>query len=145
MKKTVVVVVIILYLVAGCRLPPGQANRPAEPVSVRIDCTLFYRPAPAESGQEEMVSLAANGDAESVTFEAIEFKAQYLDDPFEGRSLIVSTHTTAAGQQLTNQLYQLERAEPPRNQFLGGHGFTGLAYVYHPDLPAELQYFCQAN
>jgi hypothetical protein len=31
------------------------------------------------------------------------------------------------------------------NQFIGGHGFTGLVYVYHPSSDAELQYFCETR
>ncbi|HUV93017.1 MAG TPA: hypothetical protein VMV80_08020 [Anaerolineales bacterium] len=30
----------------------------------------------------------------------------------------------------------------PQNQFIGGHGFTGLNYSYQPDSGAELQYWC---
>jgi hypothetical protein len=29
-----------------------------------------------------------------------------------------------------------------RDQFIGGHGFTGLAYVFHPASGGEIQYFC---
>lgn len=38
-------------------------------------------------------------------------------------------------------LYQLDGT--PQNEFAGGHGFTGLHYVRHPDLDETFQFFCQ--
>ena len=44
-----------------------------------------------------------------------------------------------------SQLYQLPLDSGPSNQFVGGHGFTGLNYSYHPDSSAELQFWCEAR
>jgi hypothetical protein len=43
------------------------------------------------------------------------------------------------------QLYQFIPEAELRDQFAGGHGFTGLTYVHHPTSSAELQYFCQSR
>lgn len=42
-------------------------------------------------------------------------------------------------------LYQLPIDSGPQNQFIGGHGFTGLNYSYTPNSSAELQFWCEVN
>jgi hypothetical protein len=51
----------------------------------------------------------------------------------------------ANGAELARGLYQLDPVGGLDDQFIGGHGFTGLAYVFHPDSGAEIQYFCGAG
>lgn len=46
---------------------------------------------------------------------------------------------------LHTTLYQLPLDSGPQNQFIGGHGFTGLNYSYAPASGAELQYWCVAQ
>lgn len=71
--------------------------------------------------------------------------AHYQDDQFEGRTLVIAVNAVDTERQLNGQLYQMDRQQGTRNQFVGGHGFTGLAYVYHPESQAELQYFCDVQ
>ena len=121
------------------------ASEPPEPQPVTIVCHLFYRDSPAvPPGPESTLTLTPPTDRQSARFETLEFSAQYQDDPFEGRSLFIAVTAVDSNQQLTGQLYQMDRQQGTRNQFQGGHGFTGLAYVYHPS-SAELQYFCDSQ
>jgi hypothetical protein len=46
---------------------------------------------------------------------------------------------------LHSTLYQLPLDSGPQNQFVGGHGFTGLNYSYAPGSTAELQFWCEAG
>jgi hypothetical protein len=127
----------------------SSASPTSQTVSPALECTVFYRPATTAEGQaqaqERTFSLAKNRDQERVTFADLELQARYADDPYEGRSLVVSVIATDMERQVTQQLYQFLPDEGPHNQFAGGHGFTGLAYLYHPLSAAELQYFCQSR
>ena len=53
-------------------------------------------------------------------------------------SLHLQIYDAESGNSITSVLYQF--GEPPENRFDGGHGFTGLHYVYHPESEAELQF-----
>jgi hypothetical protein len=46
------------------------------------------------------------------------------------------------GAEISRQLFQFDPQNPLENQFIGGHGFTGLNYLFHPDSAAEMQFFC---
>lgn len=129
----------------GCRSPlDDNGSPPVAPVT--ITCHLFYRDSQAvPPGPETTLILKQHGDRESASFEMMEFSVRYLDDQFEGRSLFIAVNDADGGQQLSGQLYQMDRQQGTQNQFQGGHGFTGLAYIYHPDTGAELQYFCEVQ
>jgi hypothetical protein len=116
--------------------------------SPAFECTVFYRPDTTAEGQaqsQETTVFLAGGDQETVAMEDLVWKAQYGDNAFEGVSLVISVATLDSGRQVMRQLYQLSPESQPNNQFAGGHGFTGLNYVYHPVSTAELQYYCQSR
>ena len=122
--------VAVGVLLVACRpSPEGSGAGSAAPVSV--ECQVFYR-----------VTLAADGDRGAVEHDDLRFDAQYRADEYEGHSLSISVSDQDSGDELVRQLYQIDRAKGLVNQFVGGHGFTGLVYVYHPGTPAEMQYFC---
>jgi len=73
------------------------------------------------------------------------FQARFQDDQFEGRALSIAVTNLETGAEISRQLYQFDPQNPPENQFIGGHGFTGLHYVYHPGSEAEMQYFCSVR
>jgi hypothetical protein len=114
-----------------------------------FECTVFYRPATTAEGQaqseETTVSLVQHGDDEIITFGDLELQARYSDDAVEGRSLVISVTAQDTERILVQQLYQFIPEAELRDQFAGGHGFTGLTYVHHPTSSAELQYFCQSR
>ena len=75
------------------------------------------------------------------------FHAQYWDGEagYEERALKVWVTPSDSDQELMALLYQLSKTERPVNQAVGGHGFTGLHYVYHPHTEVELQFWCSAE
>lgn len=137
-------IVGIVVLVVGCGATPETAGeQPAAPLS--IECQVFYRPSVAQSpGEGTTITLTGQGDRGVVEYDDMVLSARFSDDQFEGPSLSISV-AARPDDQITSQLYQIDRAKGLSNQFVGGHGFTGLIYVYHPTSPSEIQYFCQAR
>lgn len=134
----------VTVLLVGCSPSPEEAGGQSV-VPVSIDCRVFYRPSVTETLSESAVTLTTSGDHEIIEFDDMEFSAQYWDDQFEGRSLLISVASPDTGDEVVRQLYQMDRGKSLINQFIGGHGFTGLIYVYHPSSTAELQCFCEAR
>jgi hypothetical protein len=121
---------------------PGTTT-PGAPVDLEITCSVFYRPSVEVAPDEgETISLVADGDVARVDRPNLNFVARYFDDEFEGRSLSIGVSEGERG--ITSNLYQLKRDAAPANDFEGGHGFTGLAYVLSSG-GAEMQWFCQAR
>jgi hypothetical protein len=139
--------VLLVGLMTGCGASSqGTGSRSA--AFGGIDCHVFYRSSPGEGLSEgPAITFTPNGGHkdEAIEFGDLGFGAQYWDDQFEGRSLRVSVTDLDNGEQIATQLYQIDRDKGLVNQFIGGHGFTGLVYVYHPSSGAELQYFCEAR
>jgi hypothetical protein len=117
----------------------------AEEVPISIDCHVFYRASSTESFSESTIRLSRDGDVEHIEFDDLGFNASYLDDEFDARALAISITALDSGDEISRQLNQMDRGEPLINQFIGGHGFTGLMYVYHPSSSGELQYFCESS
>lgn len=143
-RKILSLTILAIGLILGgisCRLPGG--DQPIEPITVT--CHVFYRASPAvplEPGST--LTLDQHGDRQVAQFDTLEFIVQYYDDQFEGRSLVITVNAADSGQPVARQLYQMDRQQGVRNQFVGGHGFTGLVYVYHTT-EAEMQYFCDVQ
>ena len=133
----------VTVLLVGCSPSPEEAGGQSV-VPVSIDCRVFYRPSVTETLSESAVTLTTSGDHEIIEFDDMEFSAQYWDDQFEGRSLLISVASPDTDE-VVRQLYQMDRGKSLINQFIGGHGFTGLIYVYHPSSTAELQCYCEAR
>jgi hypothetical protein len=136
------VIIFILLLASGCGSDDASSKGgTADPLNVT--CEVFYRPdagMPLEAAPE--ITFSGGNQWGSAEFERLTFEARFQDDQYEGRALSISITTPDNGDVLTSQLYQFDSKNPPQNQFIGGHGFTGLVYVYHPDSSAEMQYFC---
>lgn len=135
---------LISLLIVGCSPSSGGTGEPSG-LPETITCEVFYRHLPGESLSGQTITLAGDGNRERVEFEDLTFSAQYSGDEFEGWSLFISVTMAEGDEQIVGQLYQLDREQGLRNQYLGGHGFTGLGYVYHPSSTGELQYFCAAS
>ena len=119
----------------------------APPRAEMITCYTAYRSSagvPIER-EESVVFTDADGQ-ESLTFDDLVFHAQYSSGEMN-RERALRLWLTAVGEtaELQTQLYQLQQDAGPQNQFVGGHGFTGLNYVYHPASGAELQFWCAAG
>lgn len=136
----------LLLVLAACGASAGEDNGDeAGTIPDTVSCALFYRPAAGVSFEESTLSLATNGDQGASDFDDIRFEATLISDVGEGKSLSIAVTDLAAGAELTRQLYQFDLLQGLRDQFIGGHGFTGLAYVFHPTSGSELQYFCGAG
>ena len=92
-----------------------------------------------------ILTLSTAGDQGSQAFDDMAFGATFVSDAGEGQSLSIVVSDSDTGAELARGLYQFDRQAGVRDQFIGGHGFTGLAYVFHPASGSEIQYFCGAG
>lgn len=146
--------VLLLAVLAlfGCSsaqpAPPAtpQAGDEQAAAALAIDCHVAYRSSVTlDIERSGDLPLTKDEGERTVTFNDLEFFAQYWDEEFESRALRIAVRTVETGNELVAQLYQMDRTKPLINQFPGDHGFTGLGYVYHPESGAELQYWCTAR
>lgn len=124
----------------------------APPVS--FDCTLYYRAstalAPGDRGDEpkfqhaeRALHVGPNQRGEG-TLGHITLSASYSDSPYDGSSFSLYVHD--GEQALFRTLYQFARTQPPKNEFVGDHGFTGLVYVSAPSDPTgDYQFICKVG
>ena len=137
---------VTLVSLAACGSPAEEGgDDQAGTIPDNVSCEVFYRPAASAAFDESTLTLSTAGAQESLTFEDMGFEATFLSDAGEGKSLAIAVTDLAAGAELSRGLYQLDSQKGLANQFVGGHGFTGLAYVYHPSSGSEVQYFCTAG
>jgi hypothetical protein len=141
----IAVSLLLATSLAGCDAKSSKGTRAPKLV---LECT-FY------DGTDHEVTIdtpmcSAGGPAECTegpweqTFGDWVAQVSYSDDEFEGRGVSISANPTE-GQGGTSVLYQIDRETPPQNEFLGGHGFTGLHYVRHPSGGQTFQFFCTAS
>jgi hypothetical protein len=138
----ILTVLICITLLTGCGAGKSETVIKSSE-QIRITCEVFFRPSagtPLEASPE--LSFEGGNKRQSVDFESLSFEAIFQDDPYEGRALKINISTLDGRKTVVSQLYQFDSQNPPINQFVGGHGFTGLVYVFHPDSAAEMQYFC---
>ena len=137
-----------LVIVFGLFLAACQAvGETTVPRAASITCNAAYRSGvrtPIE--REESFTFGDEDGQQGLDFADLSLLAQYSSGEFDNERAL-RLWVTEAGQtaELTAQLYQLPRDGGPLNQFIGGHGFTGLNYVTHPDTGAELQFWCMAG
>lgn len=107
-----------------------------------ITCTTAYRARPsARIDRTDEVSLTDAAPVR-VTYADLVFEAQHLDDPQYGSAVNLRVTSRGSAKRILEVLYQLEQGGRLVNQFAGGHGFTGLHYVYEPATGSELQFWC---
>ena len=142
MKTLIYTRILLLLSVLASSCTAGR-NEASSTAGGEIVCEAFYRPT-AGQGLEAAspVIFTGGNERQERRFEDMIFEASFQDDEFEGRALSIVVADLTAGQEIARQLYQFDPANPVANQFVGGHGFTGLVYVFHPTFSAEIQYFC---
>jgi hypothetical protein len=136
-----------LLAIAACAVgcsTPGAAGG-SSTGDIAIECQVFYRPSPGESFQEAAISLGPENATRSEVFDGMVFTGSFFEGPGEGPSLSLAISDPVTEDEMARQLYQIDQSKGLTNQFIGGHGFTGLVYIFHPGSPAELQYFCSAQ
>ena len=131
------------FLLVSC----GGLAETAVPRAASITCHTAYRSGvsrPIE--REESLTFADEDAQQTITFSDLALHAQYGTGAGD-QERALRLWVTAPGEtaEYTSQLYQLPLDSGPANQFIGGHGFTGLNYVYHPQSGAELQFWCAAG
>lgn len=139
------------WFLAGCG---GQAAETAPSagsgqaaIAQQITCNTAYRSSPEVSIEQEDTFTFTNVDDELwATFGEMMFHAAY-DAGGADNERNLRVWVTDAGETVVyhSTLYQFEPDSGPTNQFIGGHGFTGLNYSYAPGTDAELQYWCEAR
>jgi hypothetical protein len=133
----------LLLLLAAC----GGVGETAVPRAGSITCHAAYRSGVSVPIEREVSFTLGDEDSQETTaFSDLAFHAQYSTGDLD-RERALRLWVTEPGEtaELTSQLYQLPLDSGPVNQFTGGHGFTGLNYVYHPESAAELQFWCAAE
>lgn len=113
----------------------------------QITCHLAYRPnTGSRITQEDTIVIENKNTDLQQTIGEFNFNILYLDGSMGGeRSLRLSVTPTNGTNEITAHLYQLPQHNGPSNQFIGGHGFTGLTYVTDVVSNAELQFWCTAE
>ena len=110
-----------------------QPSRLAEPY--QVVCAIAYRTSVESTETQEQRLRLRPREEKAITMGPHTLKANFFSDPFEGSSVNLRVDSTT-------WLFQFKEDHPPLNQFLGGHGFTGLIYVSDPELKDDLQFFC---
>jgi hypothetical protein len=143
--RVALVFIALLVSTLGCSPEAGTQNGQGS-ASLDIECQAFYRPSVGQAPDEgTVISLGEHGDRGTAEYADMVFEAQLSDDPGEGPALVISVMAKDSRAEILRQLYQIDRVKGLHNQFVGGHGFTGLIYTYHPASGAELQHFCSAS
>ena len=130
-----------MMLIGGC------SNTSSEKASVpdQVDCHIFYRASMGMAFSESTLELTPSVSSEVTAGENFTVAGRYLQDPGEGPAVTLTVVDASSGTEIVRHLYQIDREHGLRNQFIGGHGFTGLAYVFEPGSTGELQYYCEAR
>ncbi|MEZ4644543.1 MAG: hypothetical protein R3E31_17720 [Chloroflexota bacterium] len=144
-------ILMVGLLLAAC----GGGGETAVSIADSIVCTVAYRSSVEVGIEREETLTFTDADAEqAVAFTAMTFHAAYdaggADNERNLRVWVTDTSaalSTSAAETAVyhSTLFQLEADRGPVNQFVGGHGFTGLNYSYAPGSTAELQYWCAAQ
>ena len=137
-------------LLLGCSADDGTGPDGGS-LAGQVRCSFYYRASNEFSGgtpqgnevdfEERTLDVAPNGD-DSATLGALTLSVGYDDDEFEGAAVYVGVE--AGDTRLFRSLYQLRHRELPENQFVGGHGFTGLIYLTHPSEGGDYQLICES-
>ena len=123
-------ITILILFISGCASlqTAGEADAP---VDGTIVCEVFYRPSVGTGFESAAPIHFSEGNDQKVhTFKTMTFEAQFQDDEYEGRALSIAVTNLENGAEITRQLYQFDSQNPVENQFIGGHGFTGLVDVF---------------
>ena len=138
---------LIACVASGC----GREETPTTENSkqtIEIECHFFYRPntgtAESEAKNVTIKVPFLTGDIPEIALDISE-KAEFenLSCGLSAHYNVLNVHFFDSEHTLSAILYQF--AEIPENGMAGGHGFTGLHYIYHPGSEAELQFWAEVK
>ena len=142
MNERILFMAALALLSTGCVFQQGSGQS-AHPV---VECGVAYRSSIEEDVQDTLTFEMAPDDEEKfLRFEDLTLHARYDLFEYESTTFIIDVLQSGEEAYLTRSLYQLSKERPLENPFIGGHGFTGLTYVQHPQTRAELQFYCSAK
>lgn len=133
--------ILLIVLLSAC----GSVDVTV-PKAETISCTAAYR-ASVEQGieREETISFSNADSEQSFAFAEMTFHAAYSAGEADNERNLRVWVTDSDDALLNTTLYQFDIDSGPQNQFVGGHGFTGLNYSYAPNSTAELQFWCESS
>ena len=138
-------ILVLLVLATSCGASATPVSEGGK-IEGSINCHAYFRATSGEALTEApTMTISMDGDLEFIKFENMEVRVQFFADEFEGQSLSISITNLDDNAELNRYLYQLDQTKGLTNQFIGGHGFTGLNYIYHPNGAAEMQFFCDVG
>jgi hypothetical protein len=113
-----------------------------------VACHAQYRPdAESLAGARDASVTVERADELAPRPERLEFATLTLEVTFhgdapEGRNVTIMV-ATRDGEPLVRNLYQFTSGTELTKEFAGGHGFTGLQYVFHDG--SSLQVWCESD
>jgi hypothetical protein len=137
----------VLPFICGCgRQYEVVAANPGDEQNIEIVCHFFYRSSTrtpkGETRQFTINVPFVDGDVPEIALDIskeVAFKDLACVASAHYNSLSVRFQGADTRKTITSLLYQF--GDKPDNRFAGGHGFTGLHYIYHPETEAELQFW----
>lgn len=139
MRRAAALLLATVAVAAGCG--GGDDDGSASSEAAPLTCHTASRPAVTEPIDDERVVELAAEEGAVHDHGRLVWHAEHSVDPGEGEALVVRVEATD-GALVTSSLFQLDGT--PRDQFRGGHGFTGLQYAYDPQ-GGELQWWCASS
>jgi hypothetical protein len=138
--------VLFGLLLASCISRADSSGSQATRADMII-CHAAYRSDVSQPIEREDSVTFTDSDAEhSLAFTDLVFYAAYRAGEVDNeRALQVQITDSNRSFVYQSHLYQFAPDSGPYNQFVGGHGFTGLNYGYHPKTSAEIQFWCEAE
>lgn len=140
---------------SACSRPALQTPTPINQTPFSIECHSFYRSSVNEmDGWKRNFILTREDSQKTVEFPDLVFRVylleEYVSDEsgnrFDRVGIKIWVLLPDEGDELLGVLYQnIEIPDATYYVAAGGHGFTGLHYVYNPTSRAELQFWCEAK
>lgn len=140
---------VVLSLLVAVAASMGCAPATGGGAPSSITCHTQYRPdAESLTGSSEPSVTVQRADGEvqarpeRLDFATLMVEVAFHGDAPEGRNVTIEVMTTE-GEPVVRNLYQLTDGAELTTDFAGGHGFTGLQYVFHEG--SALQVWCVSD
>lgn len=145
--KTVICSIIICVTI-GLSIATTRAENLQQPQanSVEVECHLSYRSAPSKAFDSKQIRISIPLERGPVAeIDRSKKQTHKFDDIavtvlYDVNMLRIGVKDLKNGKEIYACLYQITPGL--KDQFNGGHGFSGLAYINHPTSESQLQTFC---